>query len=221
LCGPSHSRYARSRFLLIKGLEAPAVDSSKGKKKSMIPLVKLDPAQTITLMSKALQVPQPGYQIGELVQQRRQELVEEEYDETDAFIFEERKQALAAAEVIDISDDEPMPPPPPSKGKGKGSLFIATVSPALKSKDSSFAAGGSSSSALAKGPPKDKWKHNADYVWRTIELPIPPPLESPPSATMAVQRELKAMLKEQDKPMTSPGGPKELGWYMPQEFMGG
>jgi hypothetical protein len=33
-------------------------------------------------MSKALQVPQPGYQIGELVQQRRLELVEEEYNET-------------------------------------------------------------------------------------------------------------------------------------------
>ncbi|KAJ7825217.1 hypothetical protein B0H14DRAFT_3468711 [Mycena olivaceomarginata] len=46
------------RHLLIKGLEAPAMDSSKGK---------------------SLQL---GYQIGELVQQRRQELVEEEYDET-------------------------------------------------------------------------------------------------------------------------------------------
>jgi hypothetical protein len=110
------------------------MDSSKGKKKSVVPLVKLDPAQTTTLMSKALQVPQPGYQIGELVQQRRQELVEEEYDKTDAFIFEERKQAPAAAEVIDISDDEPMPPPPPSKGKGKGSLFIVTVSSALKAR---------------------------------------------------------------------------------------
>ncbi|KAJ7896772.1 hypothetical protein B0H14DRAFT_3425556 [Mycena olivaceomarginata] len=51
----SHSGYARSRCLLIKGLEAPAMDSLKGKKKSVIPLVKLDPAQTNTLMSKALQ----------------------------------------------------------------------------------------------------------------------------------------------------------------------
>ncbi|KAJ7878503.1 hypothetical protein B0H14DRAFT_3435499 [Mycena olivaceomarginata] len=44
------------RYLLIKGLEAPVMDSSKGKKKSVIPLVKIDPAQTNTLMSKALQV---------------------------------------------------------------------------------------------------------------------------------------------------------------------
>ncbi|KAJ7364289.1 hypothetical protein DFH08DRAFT_949893 [Mycena albidolilacea] len=35
--------------LLIKSLEAPAVDSMKGKKKSVISLVKFDPAQTITL----------------------------------------------------------------------------------------------------------------------------------------------------------------------------
>jgi hypothetical protein len=32
------------------------MDSTKGKKKSVIPLVKFDPAQTITLMSQALQV---------------------------------------------------------------------------------------------------------------------------------------------------------------------
>jgi ubiquitin-conjugating enzyme E2 Q len=48
---------------------------------------------------------------------------------------------------------------------------------------------------------------------------MPPPFESSPSATMAVQRELKTMLKEQDKAMMSPGGLKELGWYMPQESM--
>jgi ubiquitin-conjugating enzyme E2 Q len=172
-------------------------------------------------MSKALQVPQPGYQIAELVQQREQELVDEEYDEADAFIFEEKK-APPPAEVIDISDDEPMPaPPPPSKGKSKGSSFVAVVSSALKGKGNAVASGsGSGSSAPAKGPPKDDWKHNADYVRRTLELLMPPPLESSPSATMAVQRELKTMLKEQDKAMVSSGGLKELGWHMPQEFMG-
>ncbi|KAJ7320981.1 hypothetical protein DFH08DRAFT_713280 [Mycena albidolilacea] len=183
------------RYLLIKGLEAPVADqSSKTKKKGAIPLVKLDPAQTITLMNKALQVPQPGYQIGELVQQRTQELVDEDYDETDAFIFEERKEP-APAEVIDISDDEPMPLPAAAKGKGKGS-------------------------APPKGPPKDDWKHNADYMRRTVELLMPPPIDSSPSATMAVQRELKAMLKEQEKALISAGGLKELGWYMPEEFIG-
>ncbi|KAJ6460480.1 hypothetical protein C8R47DRAFT_994015 [Mycena vitilis] len=186
------------RYLLIKGIEAPVTDSSKAKKKTATPLVKLDPAQAITLMGKSLQVPQPGYQIGELVQQREGELVDEDYDETDVFIFEEKK-APPPAEVIEISDDDDdmLPPPPVEKGKGK-----------------------SKGSAPAKGPPKDDWKHNAEYVRRTIDMLMPPPFESSPSSTMAVQRELKAMLKEQDKAAVSAGGLKELGWYMPQEFMG-
>ncbi|KAJ7616173.1 hypothetical protein DFH06DRAFT_1107922 [Mycena polygramma] len=212
------------RYLLIKGIEAPVTDSSKAKKKTAIPLVKLDPAQAITLMGKSLQVPQPGYQIGELVQQREGELVDEDYDETDVFIFEEKK-APAPAEVIEISDDDDdMPPPPPvekGKGKSKGSSFVSTVSSVFKGKGSAAASGsGSGSSALPKGPPKDDWKHNADYVRRTIDMLMPPPFESSPSSTMAVQRELKAMLKEQDKAAVSAGGLKELGWYMPQEFMG-
>ncbi|KAJ6506730.1 hypothetical protein C8R45DRAFT_1090408 [Mycena sanguinolenta] len=207
------------RYLLIKGIEPAAADASaKAKKKNAIPFVKLDPAQTITLMNKALQVPQPGYQIGELVQQRRDELMEEEYDETDTFVFEERKPAAAAApQVIDISDDEPMLPPPPAKGKSKskGSSFVAVVSSALKGKGST-----SGSSSAPKGPPKDDWKHDAEYVRRTVEHLMPPPLDSSPSATMAVQRELKTMMKEQEKAMTSAGGLKELGWYMPEEFIG-
>ncbi|KAJ7838645.1 hypothetical protein B0H14DRAFT_3459276 [Mycena olivaceomarginata] len=156
------------RHLLIKGLEAPAMDSSKGKKKSVVPLVKLDPAQTITLMSKALQ----------------------EYDKTDTFIFEERKQAPAAAEVIDISDDEPMPPPLPSKGKGKGSSFIATVSLALKELRS---------------------RRQQQRAW---EGPTEGRLEAQCGLRAAHVRapHAAAVLIEQDKAMTSPGGLKELGW---------
>lgn len=178
--------------------------------------MKLDPSQAITLQSKALQVPQPGYQIAELVHQRQAELIDEEHDETDLFIFEERK-APAPAEVIELSDDdEPMPAQPvagSSKGKGKNSSFVSAVSSALKGKKSS-------SSAPAKGPPKDDWKHNEEYVRRTVDLLMPPPFESSPSATMAVQRELKAMLKEQDKAIVSSGGLKELGWYMPPDLVG-
>ncbi|KAJ6451098.1 hypothetical protein C8R47DRAFT_1221896 [Mycena vitilis] len=122
------------RYLLIKGIEASVTDSSKAKKKTAIPLVKLDPAQAITLMGKSLQVPQPGYQIGELVQQREGELVDEE---TNVFIFEEKKV-----------------PPPVEKGKGKskGSSFLCTVSSVFKGKGSA-AASGFGSSAPAKGPP--------------------------------------------------------------------
>ncbi|KAF7341925.1 UBIQUITIN-CONJUGAT-2 domain-containing protein [Mycena sanguinolenta] len=186
---------------LIKGIEPAATDASAKTKKNAIPLVKLDPAQAITLMSKTLRVPQPGYEIGEL----------EESDETDTFVFEERKPAAATApEVIDVSDDEPMLPPPLAKGTGKnkGSSFVAAVSSSLKGKGST-----SGSSSAPKGPPKDDWKHDAEYVRRTVELFMPPPLDSSPSATMAVQRELKTMIKEQGKATTSASGLEELGCY--------
>ncbi|KAJ7763374.1 hypothetical protein B0H16DRAFT_1311189 [Mycena metata] len=185
------------RYLLVKGLDTPQADALRKKKKdkAAIPFVKLDPAQTTTLMGKALQVPQPGHQIAQLVEERTQELVDEDHDETDAYIFADR--APPQTEVIELSDDdEPMPMPmPAAKGKGKGK-------------------------GASLGPPKDDWKHDAAYVQRTVEMLMPPPLDSTPSSTMAVQRELKAMLKEQDKAMVSPGGLKELGWYMPPELVG-
>ncbi|KAJ7187359.1 hypothetical protein C8R46DRAFT_880049 [Mycena filopes] len=185
------------RYLLVKGLEAPLADSAlkkKKKDKAPIPFVKLDPTQATTLMGKALQVPQPGHQIAELVSDRMQELVDEDHDETDAYIFADRPPP--EVEVIDVTDDdEPTPVPAKGKGKGKGA-------------------------APPKGPPKDDWKHDEAYVQRTLEMMMSPPLDSTPSSTMAVQRELKAMLKEQDKAMVSAGGLKELGWYMPPDLVG-
>ncbi|KAJ7753671.1 hypothetical protein DFH07DRAFT_868677 [Mycena maculata] len=210
------------RYLLVKGLELPSGDAAAAVKTRTggIPFVKLDPAQAITLQNKQLQVPQPGYQIAELVQQRQAELVEEDFDVTDQYIFEFAERAAPApapVEVIELTDDDgPMPAPVagPSKGKGKGSSFVSAVSSALKGK------GSSSGSSAPKGPPKDDWKHDAAYVQRTVDLLMPPPIDSSPSATMAVQRELKTMLKEQEKAMKSAGGLKELGWYMPPEVMG-
>ncbi|KAJ7120629.1 hypothetical protein C8R43DRAFT_1151577 [Mycena crocata] len=194
------------RYLLVKGLEVPPVDADK-KKKNAIPFVKLDPAQAITANNQKLQVPQPGYQIESLVQLRQAELVEEDHDATDQYIFVE-KQAPAENE----------------QGQGacdKGKSFVAGLASTLKGKGSAGASGrGSSAPAPPKGPPKDDWKHDEDYVRRTLELLMPPPLESSPSATVAVQRWLKVMLKEQDKVMVSAGGLKELGWYLSQDLIG-
>lgn len=214
------------RYLLVKGsVEAPASEPAGGKnKKTVIPFVKLDPAQAITLQQKQLQVPEPAYQIDKLVHLREAELVEEDHDATDAFIFEHlehQEPRKVESEVIELSDDdEPMPPPPPSsKGKkGKGASLLAGVTSAFKGKGSAGASG-SGSSSPRKGPPKDDWKHDPAYVQRTMDMLMPPPLDSSPSSTMAVQRELKSMLKEQNKAMASSGGLKELGWYMPPEFM--
>ncbi|KAJ6632300.1 hypothetical protein B0H10DRAFT_1865630 [Mycena sp. CBHHK59/15] len=209
------------RYLLVKGLELPTDAGGQATKKTKtIPFVHLDPAQTITLQSKKLEVPQPGWQNDALVRAREQELVDEDHDETDAHVFAYTAPVKEAIEVL--SDDEPMhkgPAPAAAKGKiKKGSSFVSAVSSALKGKGS--ASGSGTSSSALRGPPKNDWKHDEDYVRRSIDHLMPPPLESTPGATMAVQRELNAMLKEQEKAMKSPGGLKELGWYMPQDLVG-
>ncbi|KAJ7745623.1 hypothetical protein B0H14DRAFT_3514461 [Mycena olivaceomarginata] len=62
-------------------LDAAAAKAEK--KKGAIPFVKLNPVQAITLGSKQLQVPQPGYQTVELVHLREAELFDEDHHATD------------------------------------------------------------------------------------------------------------------------------------------
>lgn len=64
--------------------------------------------------------------------------------------------------------------------------------------------------------PENDWKHDPEWVEATVGHLMPPPLDSSSSATMALQRELRAMQKEQNsaKSLT------DLGWYMPPEFIG-
>ena len=59
------------------------------------------------------------------------------------------------------------------------------------------------------------WKHDSNWVRETVAHMMPAPIDSTSMATMALQRELKAMLKEQER--TKSLG--ELGWYMPPEFI--
>ena len=68
---------------------------------------------------------------------------------------------------------------------------------------------------LAPRPAND-WKHDPDWVRETITHMMPAPIDSASIATMALQRELKAMLKEQEQVKSL----RELGWYIPPEFMG-
>lgn len=63
--------------------------------------------------------------------------------------------------------------------------------------------------------PANDWKHDANWVRETITHMMPPPADSTSMATMALQRELNTMLKEQERAKSL----KELGWYMPPEFI--
>ncbi|KAG6851065.1 hypothetical protein H0H93_002957 [Arthromyces matolae] len=60
------------------------------------------------------------------------------------------------------------------------------------------------------------WKHDADWVRRVVESLLPPPFEASQSATMAVQRELRSTLKEQENAPSL----KELGWFIPPDLIG-
>ena len=63
--------------------------------------------------------------------------------------------------------------------------------------------------------PANDWKHDPDWVRATIAHMMPAPNDSTSIATMALQRELNSMLKEQDRAASL----RELGWYMPPEFI--
>jgi ubiquitin-conjugating enzyme E2 Q len=68
----------------------------------------------------------------------------------------------------------------------------------------------------SRAPVLNDWRHDEEWVMATIAHLMPPPFEATPSATMALQRELQAMLKEQENAASL----KELGWYMPPDLIG-
>jgi ubiquitin-conjugating enzyme E2 Q len=63
--------------------------------------------------------------------------------------------------------------------------------------------------------PADDWKHDPDWVKETVIQMMLAPTDSTSMATMALQRELNAMLKEQERAKSL----GELGWYIPPEFI--
>jgi ubiquitin-conjugating enzyme E2 Q len=63
--------------------------------------------------------------------------------------------------------------------------------------------------------PADDWKHDPDWVKETVTQMMLAPTDSTSMATMALQRELNAMLKEQERAKSL----GELGWYIPPEFI--
>jgi hypothetical protein len=68
----------------------------------------------------------------------------------------------------------------------------------------------------SKAPALNDWEHDAEWVTASTAHLMPPPFEASPSATMALQRELRAMVKEQESATSL----KDLGWYMPPDLIG-
>lgn len=212
---------SRSRYLLVKSLDPPLEDPNKADSGSVdVPMVPLDPAHPVTLSgakSSHIKIPQPSHQLEMLLAARRAEYFEEDHDEEDLAVFQYKPNAgengasrsrKEEAELsddedededgmdIDYYDDDDQPPPPKTsgaKGKGKAVQHLRNA---------------------------NDWQHDAEWVDSAVALLMPPPVEANPSATMAVQRELRSMLSEQDKALNSKGGLSELGWYMPPDLIG-
>ncbi|KIJ62454.1 hypothetical protein HYDPIDRAFT_30416 [Hydnomerulius pinastri MD-312] len=68
-------------------------------------------------------------------------------------------------------------------------------------------------------PPLEEWKPDAEWTERNVEEMSDPPRDSSPSATMALQKEFKAMLKEQ-KLAEKKNDLATLGWYMSPDHNG-
>ena len=176
---------------------AQATDGSEastdtGSKKAKIPFVKLDPQHRTSVNQKVIQIPDPAFQVESLLAARKADYVHEDLDEEDLAIFQldpsKASQSVQHNECDYDDDDDYVVPVASSSSKNKSRAER----------------------------PKDDWKHNAEWVVSVLKNLMPPPIQSSPSASVSIQRELKSMLKEQELAPNL----RELGWYMPPDLIG-
>jgi ubiquitin-conjugating enzyme E2 Q len=144
----------------------------------------MDSNHPTTFASKPVQIPEPSYKIEQLLEKRRLEFLEEDFDDDDRLVFE-------------------YVPETTSQSQRQRQSQAKTIT------DTSL-----TSAVKKKSRPVNDWEHDPDYVKMAVEHLLPPPEDSSIAASMALQRELWSMIKEQD----SAASFKELGWYMPPEF---
>lgn len=65
-------------------------------------------------------------------------------------------------------------------------------------------------------PPKDDWVHNPKWVEPTDYQLLPPPVQASTQATLALQKELRTIINEQNKAYCK----RDLGYYISPELMG-
>ncbi|KAG5729844.1 Ubiquitin-conjugating enzyme E2Q-like protein 1 [Termitomyces sp. T112] len=192
------------RYLLVKGVidtsyETTAV-TEPGRTRPF-PFVKLDPSHPVTLNSRRIDIPEPTHQIAALLAARQEEFREEANDDEDAAVFDKNVISIQTSQTSkDDDSEEMMNVDVDSYETSEYSRAVTSAHSVSKQSISHFI----------------DWKHDPERVRLTVEHLMPPPSEASPSATMAVQRELRAMLREQQDARSL----KELGWFMPPEFVG-
>jgi ubiquitin-conjugating enzyme E2 Q len=196
-----------SRYLLVKSSGSYYASGSKEESNLKIPFVKLDPAFKLTIGGKQIQIPEPAVKLQRLLTSRKAEIesIADLHDEDDASVFNHgsftQESGSSSKKPMVVSDDED------DEDDFDESWYD-------NAPGSSSKATGSSKNAVGKRPAND-WQHDPEWVRKTVEHLIAPPNESSPMAIKAIQRELKAMLDEQAKAPNL----KELGWYMPPEYV--
>jgi ubiquitin-conjugating enzyme E2 Q len=184
-----------------------------------VPTVRLDPKFKLTIAREEIGIPEPSHGLERTLRARRAECAADadENDADDAAVFEHADgrvhpalRAPAASgmreDPIDVDDD-------PDDFDESWALDVDDDdAPAPRAGPSTVPV---PAPAAKRVPPADDWKHDAQWVQQAIVHLMPPPIEASPMASKALQRELKAMLKEQD----AAGSLRELGWYMPPEIV--
>ncbi|KAI0073974.1 hypothetical protein K474DRAFT_119925 [Panus rudis PR-1116 ss-1] len=155
----------------------------------VIPCVPLDPKHPVTLKQKPIAIPEPSYKLQKLLIARQNEHVEDEPDEDDTRVF--NGQELLPS---DSSDSTLVGGTPDFRSKA-GSVD----NPIIVDDDDE----------------EDDWQHDPEWVQGALQHMLPPPNDASHMATMAVQRELMAMLNEQKRAKSL----KQLGWYMPEDVI--
>ncbi|KAJ3847933.1 hypothetical protein EV368DRAFT_76467 [Lentinula lateritia] len=210
------------RYLLVKSratqgsTDEPETAPGPPKQfQQLTPFVKLDPAHPVTLGQQLIQIPEPTHQLETILRMRQAEAVEDNPDSEDQAVFDYVESADGligkgkgkANDPMEIDDDDDeMDFDDYSPSKGAPYQLSSSLAPTFARQQQ----------LLPKSRPVDDWVHDSEYVQSAVLKLMPPPELSSPGATMAVQKELKALLKEQK----SCSSLKELGWFMSEKFIG-
>ncbi|KIY49649.1 hypothetical protein FISHEDRAFT_65102 [Fistulina hepatica ATCC 64428] len=207
-----HTDWLMCRYLLVNTAQAkPPLSPSDTQ--NLVPLVKIDPQHKTSMKSHVIGIPDPSYKVDMLLEARKQDYVEPINDMDDAevygFIEVVGPQAQTGTstykgkevEMLEISDDE----------EDKREIIV------ISDDESSPQAKKSKTDKKGKAAvrPVDDWKHDREWVSKCLPSLLPPPVDAQARATMAVQRELRAMIREQE----SASSLRELGWYLPQDLV--
>ncbi|KAI0703481.1 hypothetical protein BC835DRAFT_1028647 [Cytidiella melzeri] len=87
------------RYLLVSGIIRQNTSLPQPPEDLQIPVMNLDPKHSVTLNAKPIAFPQPGYKLDKLLCARREEFVEEPYDDDDLQVFSDQD----AVEALPIS----------------------------------------------------------------------------------------------------------------------